>query len=561
MTEQLFPPTTAAIRPERFPEPLVFAKNRVVIVLTLAVLLAAGFGFRVYQLGAESMGEDEFNKLETVAEYRQNGLSSRNGEHPFLMKGLQTVSIVASEKINSSFGTAITEEGALRFPLALFGTFTMLLLFLLFKELFGSSIGLVTAALWSVEPLTISFDRVAKEDSLVLFFFLLASLFWFKSQTAAETGKPNWLHWVWATAAAFGALMASKYYLALLGVMVGYYHAFNTVPGKHWGLGRRRWLVFFIIMGITLLVLNPTLLFPDTWRQMLQFSSENRMHHDGYEYMGTLYSHKATLWLKGVPWTFYYVLAATKTSLTTLLFFIPGIVLMFRRKMGDGRIFLFFWFILWYLPFTLLGGKFMRYFTVDEPLLLATAAVGFCFVAGSLVAGLSVNPVVKGVVQFVLLAAFLVLPITNSVTWTPNYRLFTNSLGGGRGAAGKYFPHDEFYDAGTRDVIGRIGTGAPNGATIACETPELFAHYAEKTGRNDLSFISLSDKTKVGELKEGDYVVLTMGRRYFSNTAYWEALEASRRSYSEGQVNGFPSSKIYRLDATTLALVQAIARQ
>src|SRR5437868_5636529 len=141
------------------------------MAVILVLLLAAGFAFRVYDLGAESLGEDEFNKLETVAEYRQNGLSSKNGEHPFLMKGLQAVSIVASEKLNASLATNIPEEAALRFPIALFGTFSALLLFLVVSELFGPSIGLVSAALWAVEPLAISFDRVAKEDSLVLFFF------------------------------------------------------------------------------------------------------------------------------------------------------------------------------------------------------------------------------------------------------------------------------------------------------------------------------------------------------------------------------------------------------
>ena len=132
------------------------------------------------------------------------------------MKGLQTISISGAEKINSLISTKISEEAALRFPLALFGTFTSLFIFLVVSELFGRSIGLVSAAFWAVEPMAIGFDRIAKEDSLVLFFFLLTNLFLVKSQTAAERGDRHWMRYFWGAGAGFGALMASKYYLSFL---------------------------------------------------------------------------------------------------------------------------------------------------------------------------------------------------------------------------------------------------------------------------------------------------------------------------------------------------------
>lgn len=518
-----------------------------------------GFGFRVYDLGAESLGEDEFNKLETVAEYRHNGLSSKNGEHPFLMKGLQTLSIVTAERLNASFSADISEEAALRFPIAVFGTFTALLLFLVVSELFGSSIGLVSAALWCVEPLAISFDRVAKEDSLVLFFFLLAALLWLKGQTAAETGKRNWLRWLWMSAVAFGAMLASKYYVNLLAVAVSYYHAFNRLPGKLWSIGKPRWFRFFIIMGVSLIVLNPPLILPDTWREMLKFSSEGRVGHDSYEFIGTLYPHVATAWLNGVPWTFYYVLAGVKTSLSTLVFFVPGVVIVFRRKMGDGRFFIFFWLLVWYLPLTVLGGKFMRYFTVSEPLILILAALGFCFAAKWLAARLPVSEFGKTAFQMVLFAAVLALPVTDSLSAAPHYRLFMNTLGGGTRAAGKYFPHDEFYDLSTRDVIAAVAANARSGAVVACETPGLFQHYAEKAGRGDLVFISLSNKLKVNEMHEGDLVVLTTGRRYFSNERYFELL-ANAPTLAETEAFGAVSSKIYDLDAPMLEAVRSVAQ-
>jgi len=209
---QLLPPTTAAIHPQRFSTDLAFLKGRWTAAMILAVLILVGFALRIHNLGAESLSEDELNKLETVSDYRQNGLTSRNGEHPFLMKGLQTVSLIGADELNATIlspANAISPESALRFPLVLFGTFTALLIFLLVRELFGRSIAFVAACLWAVEPLAAAIDRVAKEDSLVLFFFLLTSFFWVRSQTRAETGDPNWIRWVWLAAISFGALPES----------------------------------------------------------------------------------------------------------------------------------------------------------------------------------------------------------------------------------------------------------------------------------------------------------------------------------------------------------------
>ncbi len=233
---------------------------------------------------------------------------------------------------------------------------------------------------------------------------------------------------------------------------------------------------------------------------------------------------------------------------------------MFRKNMGDGRLFIFFWFWVWYLPVSLLGGKFIRYFTVSEPLVLIISAVGFCFAAKWIAERLPLSIFAKGAFQLVLLAAMLVLPVMNSISASPHFRLFTNPIGGGMAAAGRMFPHDEFYDASTRDVIAAIASRARNGAVVACETTGLFGYYAEKAGRGDLVFVTLSDKTKVREIQEGDFIVLTTGRRYFSNQAYFEMLR-KRQPTAETNIVGAISSQIYQLDADSLAGVRAIASQ
>lgn len=508
--------------------------------------MLVGFGLRVNDLGVESLGEDELNKLRTVEEYRANGLTGKNGEHPFLMKGLQTLSISTAEKLNAATGTGISEEAALRFPLALFGTFTSLLLFLFISELFGRSIGLLSAILWAIEPMAIGFDRLAKEDSLVLFFFLLASLFWIRSQTAAELGRSGWVWKAWAAGVAFAALMASKYYPHLLGVFGAYYNVFKHVPGKKWNLETKRWLIFFLIMGVAFLVFNPTILLPETWREMLTFSSEKRIGHDSYEFMGVLYRNQMTAWLSGVPWTFYYVFIAVKTSLVTLILALVGLPLLFRRKMGDGRYFLFFWAFMWFLPFTFLGGKFTRYFTLAEPLVLVSAAVGFCFLAGMVIR--KFDGAIGHALQIILLASFTVPVLINSLSVAPYFRMFTNVIGGGSQSAGSYFPHDEFYDASTAEILALIAPKASSGATVATETPELFAYYAQKAGREDLRFVSLSDPQQVATLTVGDFVVFARGRRYFSNDYQLISYQRGGNLIGTTSIFGREAAEIYAVD-------------
>ena len=75
---------------------------RALVVSALTLFLLVGFGLRAYQLGAESLSEDELNKVRAVAEYREKGLTPANGEHPFLMKAMLTASIVVADRWNSS---------------------------------------------------------------------------------------------------------------------------------------------------------------------------------------------------------------------------------------------------------------------------------------------------------------------------------------------------------------------------------------------------------------------------------------------------------------------------
>ena len=534
---------TAGLRPELFAGRGVLANSRTLVFVALIVLAIAGFGFRATGLSAEGLSEDELNKLNAVADYRANGLTGANGEHPMLMKACQAASIIFAEKWNTiSPAHQIAPETALRLPGAIVGALSTILIFLIVSELFGTEVALIAAALWAFDPMAIGFNRIAKEDSFLLFFFLLANVFWLRGQRAAESSDSSPNKYYWLTAASYGAMVASKYVPHLFAISLCYYWMFQRLPETRWRLGKKRLITFLAIMGLVFLVLSPTVLLPETWRQMGLFAGGKRISHDGYEFMNQLYSQRLTDWLNGIPVYFYLVFTAVKLPLLTVLGFLAGLPLLFRRKLGDGRYFILFWFLLWVVAFCFPGGKFTRYYTTVLPAVLITSALGIQFVGRWLA---SWAPSIKHYVPASLAVIVIAGSVVNSINAAPHFRLFTNSIGGGTSGAGYYFPHDEFYDASMRDVIAEIARRARPGARVASESPSLAGYYAEREKRPDLVCISLSDPDAMEQVTIGDYIIIARGRRYFSNDAIISTLRDHSTPVAELRLGPVPSAKIY----------------
>ena len=560
---------TAGLRPELFKERGVVVIKRKLLVGALAFLVLAGFAVRLPGLSAEGLSEDELNKLQAVGDYRANGLTSANSEHPLLMKALLTASLVGADKWNSipllGGKWPISPEAALRFPGTVFGALTAILIFLLAAELFGAEVGLIAAALWAFDPMAIGFNRIAKEDSFLLFFFLLGNILWLYGQRVAERLSTRQAEkYYWMSAAAFGAMMASKYVPQLLTVAICYYFVFQAVPATRWRLGKIRLLKFYGFMGVVFVILNPTILLPATWHQMSQFAGQKLVGHDGYEFMGKLYSHRLTDWLQGIPWYFYHLFALVKLPVLTVVSFLIGLPLLFRRKLGDGRYFLLLWLFLWMMTFCFGGGKFTRYFTTILPAVLIIAAIGLQTAGQWLGQKLSVLLATEWprvYVRPILGAIVIAGSIIAVAIAAPHFRLYTNELGGGRANQGYYFPHDEFYDASVRDVVSEISKRARPGARVASETPGLAAYYAGRFNRPDLVFVSISDPAALSQLSEGDFVVDARGRRYFSNEMIVSALQQAGSPTFTVSLGSVPSASIYWLDQKTQQAVAQTARQ
>jgi hypothetical protein len=546
---------TAGLRPDLFAGRGLLSNSRTLVFAALVVLMVAGFGFRVTGLSAEGLSEDELNKLNAVADYRAHGLTGANGEHPMLMKAFQAATIILTEKWNAARPpNRIAPETALRLPGALAGALSTFLIFLIASELFGVEVALIGAALWAFDPAGIGFGRIAKEDSFLLFFFLLANVFWLRGQRVAESTERNPNKYYWATAASYGAMVASKYVPHLLAISICYYWMFQMLPETRWRLGKKRILMFFAIMGVVFLVLSPTILLPETWRQMGLFAGGKRVSHDGYEFMNRLYTQRFDDWLRGIPVYFYLVFTAVKLPLLTVLGFVIGLPLLFRRKLGDGRYFILFWLLLWVVAFCFPGGKFTRYYTTILPAVLITSALGIQF-SGRWLASRIGNTGLKHYVPASLAVMVITASVINSIQAAPHFRLFTNSLGGGTAWSGYYFPHDEFYDASMRDVMAEISSRARPGARVASESPSLASYYAEREARPDLVCVSLSDPEALKQLGVGDFVIVARGRRYFSNDALTSALHNNVTPIADLQLGSVPSAKVYELDQTSLTIL------
>ena len=541
------------------------------LLLLLAAALIIGLAFRVAGLGAEGLSEDELNKLQAVEDYRARGLTSANGEHPMLMKGLQTASLVAADAWNATSlararpdSLRVSPEAALRFPSALFGALTALLIYLVVAELFGTEVALIAAALWAIDPAAIGFNRIAKEDTFFVFFFLLANVFWLRSQRVAEggEGRSPWPFYL-ATGACFGAMVASKYMPHFVCVSLCYNYVFQGLEHRRWQIGRPRYLVIVAIMGAAFLLCNPAILLPDTWRAMLSFATYKSLGHDSYEFMGVLYNHRFTEWLRGVPWYFYFVYAAVKLPPPTLAAFALGLPQIFRRRTGDGRYFILLWLFYWFMTFTFAGGKFTRYFTTGLPCVLIIAALGV-EAAGGEVARL-LGPRFDGgrggwYVRAALAAALLLASALASAASAPHYRLYMNALGGGADAAGDYFPHDEFYDAQVRGALGEVARRARTGARVASETPGLAAFYAQRAGRPDLTCVSLSDPSALRVLEAGDFLVVARGRRYFSNDALITKLSQTAAPAFTVSLGRTKAADVYVVDDVILRVIADATR-
>jgi hypothetical protein len=507
------------------------------IIGSLALLVILGFGLRFTQLSAIGFAEDEMNKLDAVHSY-QRGNFAANSEHPMVMKVLMWASLRA--------GAGDSEEAALRLPNVLIGALTVIPLFLLTAAFFDRWHALLAAAFWAVGINAITHNRIGKEDSLLVFFMLFAFFFFVRAKQIPPSNKPGRARRYAASAVSFGLMIASKYFPHYVGLNMLYHHNFHVrkatldEPG-----GRTPGWFFLLIIGVYLLA-SPAVLLPEVWEYMNAYMGEHLLTHSGYLFAGQLYKNNMSsspFW--GTPIYFYLLFLAIKVPLLILAAFLVGLAISIRRWRHVGHAFLIFMFLFWIVPYSLIGGKWLRYTLSVMPFVYMLAAVGVVGLIRWTTAMFTGSK--RTVISAAIVAMFVCLPALTAFANGPHYALYTNALAAGK--AGYFFPHDEFYDDGLREAIKYVCDVAPAGATVAHETPAVTRHYLTVFGRTDLQSKTISANDFDAQTAAAPvYVIVQRGRTYFENREELDHVRAHFRRVHEIKIEGASAVEVFVRD-------------
>ncbi|OLE55822.1 MAG: hypothetical protein AUG51_01410 [Acidobacteria bacterium 13_1_20CM_3_53_8] len=529
------------------PHAIVSERDRV-LLFTLLFLVMLGLGLRVSRLSEVGFAEDEINKVEAVRAYSQGDITP-NTEHPMLMKLLMLVSVSAAHEWNARTDPDITEEASLRFPNVLVGALTAIPIFLMTGALFDRRTALLAASLWASGINAITYNRIAKEDTLLVFFMLFAFYFYLRAKQLSgyDSSGKKWYYRLSGTS--FGLMLASKYFPHYFGLNALYHY---LVRVRVQSPGEPKWRTprfFYALMLVAFLIVNPAALLPQTWQYLQTYTSGQLLKHSGYLFADHLYLNTMAgtpFW--GTPIYFYALFLLIKIPLPVLAAFIIGLIECFRRWREPGRAFLLLMFLLWIIPYSLMGGKWLRYTLSLLPFVYMIAAVGIAALIRWCVAAFKKVDAerVKQVSTALAVIIFVAWPALTAASNAPHYAAYTNLLGGGR--TGYFFPHDEFYDDGLREAIKFICDRAPHGATIVHETPGVVHYYLEQYGRNDLQTRVLSDPNfHLEDAKTPTYFILQRGRTYFENVGKMEEVRARAQKVYDVSIKGASAAEVFAL--------------
>jgi predicted membrane-bound dolichyl-phosphate-mannose-protein mannosyltransferase len=505
-----------------------------------------GFGLRLSGIEQIGFAEDEINKLDAVRAYEQGDIRP-NAEHPMLMKAMIYVSMRAQQALNRSTGSHISDETALRFPNILFGALTVIPLFLLCAAFFDRQTALTAAALWAFGINAIAYNRIAKEDTLLVFFMLFGFYFYLRGkQTSGYDQKSKRRHYAWS-GVAFGLMLASKYFPHYFGLNSLYHYLYRVrerAPGEPTG---KVPAIFYILLGVVFLLANPAILLPQTWHYLTAYTSESLLTHTGYLMGDTLYRNNVSSTpFGGTPVYFYLLFLLIKLPPPVLLALVVGLVECVRHRREPGHGFLLLMFVLWIVPYSLFGAKWLRYTLSLMPFVYMIAAVGIVSLVRWCVSLFRDAAAARArqLTSALALVVFIIAPAWTAYASRPHYAVYTNFLGGGR--ASYYFPHDEFYDDRLREAIRFVCETAPPGASIVHETPGVVRYYLAKYNRTDLQSRVLSDRSlSLDALASPAYVIVQRGRTYFENREKLADVRAHFQKAHEELVEGASAVEVY----------------
>lgn len=329
----------------------------------IALLLAAlAFFVRIDQVGFNSLSEDETAKWMAIEEYRHGRFIGVNSEHPMLPKMLAWASLTLGERwgqLSSHLGwPSLNPEGWLRMPNVIFGAATAAVLYLLCRRMMGVAGSLAASFFWAVAPLPVALNRLAKEETPVTFFTLLACYFYCRAKQADVGAGVRRFYDL--SAMAFGLAFASQYIIHLFGLnQLAWYLAGRTgLDRKPLGCGYIR---LFLVIFLTFVLVNPVFFSPTNFHAIVDWLHHDGVRHSGYDFDGTLYVNFPSRLLAGVPWYFYLQLLLVKTPIPFLVVIIAGGIMLLRDRRTLASCFFLSLGALQLVALSVCGAKWIRY--------------------------------------------------------------------------------------------------------------------------------------------------------------------------------------------------------
>jgi hypothetical protein len=514
-------------------------------LLALAGIVVTALMFRLNALSAYGLSDDEVTKFHAAAAYSR-GEFAANAEHPMLMKLAIQASLGVTGAVNRFLPSRheIPVEAAVRMPNAIVGTATVLVIFGVADAYFGTAAALVAALLLALNPAATSIHRLAKEDTFVVFFFLLAVWLYERAKQVGARDPACAQPWYVGSAAAFGLMLASKY----LPHFYGLYALANVVTLRDAGPNSPRKRQFFATMAVAFAVANFAIFLPATWAHMIAYVSGSGMSHHGWPYNGRLWVTDVPVSALGIPPTFYLMLLLTRVPLVTLIGAVIGAAIAVVRRRERGFIFIRVFLVFQLIGFSIMAAKFLRY---SLPLLVIvdlTAAVGIVGAIGWLAGW--VRPDVRRALVPVAYAGLVGVLFAGQLQASPFFSLHRNALARWLDAEGRRFP-EQGYDVGVREVVLRIASHADPGAEIVTDVPAVVEFYLARSGRSDLVVKTFSATGLSGHATE-QWVIVQQSHIAFETAELIAMLRMRHTPVVEFAVNGVRILQLFRIASGAL---------
>jgi hypothetical protein len=518
---------------------LPWARARIVV---LAVATALAVVVRITALATYGLSEDEVNKVHAIEQYR-SGHFGANAEHPMLMKLAMWGSVDLAQAWNriAPSNHSMSIETAIRLPNAVAGAATTLALYGVADLLFGGAAAVAVSLIWAFDVNAIAINRIGKEDTLLLLFFVVAMYCYERAKRIGIADLGIAQRWYTASGAAFGLMLASKYMPHYFGI----YALFNTLTDKNPGANKPSPRRYYGVMVAAFLAANLAVLSPETWRYCWTYVQGGMLVHHGYLYAGQLYITNIPLSPLGVPATYYLRFLATKTPLVVLAALVPGVIEMVRRRGERGFVLLRVLAVFLLVPYSLMAAKFLRYSLPILATLDLVAAVG-------LVAGMRwlmrkgwLSAVTRTSVSMLALVVFAGGLVYAQQDAAPFYSLFENGIGARVDRKASAFP-EATYDYGVREAVETIAAVSAPSAAIVSDAPDVVAYYLQRHGRPDITARSLS----AGGLPAGaaeTWVIVQDEHTTFENRLLVEQLRTRGKPWKEYRVDGMVAAQVFRL--------------